>query len=113
MRRIKRLSLLLGVLMILDILTTWLLMTQYGASEAVPTSRWLIDRGWLLFAAVKMATVMVAGVHSVWAVKLRPSLYKPFNIALTAACVFYVTPVVWNVYGMMVLNGWVEIPSWM
>jgi len=112
-RKIKRLAWIWGILMALDVITTWLLMTQYGASEAVPTSKWLIERGWIVFTGVKMALVAVTGVLLTWAVKLKPSTYKLSKTALVAVCAFYVTPFIWNMYGIMIMNGWVEVPAWM
>jgi len=112
-KRIKRLVLLWSVLMALDIITTWVLMTLYGTSEAVPTSRWLIDQGWVLFASVKMASVVITGVLLTWAVKMKPSMYNISKTSLVAVCAFYVTPFVWNMYGIIVMNGWVNLPDWL
>ena len=112
-RKIKRWSMMWGLLMALDIITTWVLMTHYETSEAVPTSRWLIEQGWGLFAVVKMALVVITGVLLTLAVKMRPSMYNLSRTSLVMVCTFYVTPFIWNMYGIMVMNGWVDLPKWL
>lgn len=111
---IKYLVIILALLMALDILTTYYLMEHHEAEEWVFTSRWLIERSWWLFVAVKMGVVAIAGGLMMLATKMAPNqMYRHNRNWLIALNVYYVLPLINNGFGIALMNGWVQLPEWL
>jgi hypothetical protein len=106
LKNILILGIILVVLNALDVATTlWVL--KLGGYEANPIANVFIENGTIWF--VKMGVSSFVAVFILFAVWKFPQLYTYGKNALIVLNVFYITPFLWNMFGVLVLEGIVKI----
>lgn len=106
MKRILVLGVILVILNALDVVTTmWVI--GLGGSEANPIADHFIQNGGLW--VIKMGVSTFVALWLLFAVWKSPQLYRFSRNALIALNAFYVTPIIWNLFGVLVLEGIVKI----
>jgi hypothetical protein len=106
LKNILILGIILVVLNALDVAST-LWVIELGGTEANPAADALIQNGTFWF--VKMGVSSFVALWLLFAVWKYPQLYKFSRNALIVLNVFYITPFLWNMFGVLVLKGIVNI----
>jgi len=106
LKNILILGIILVVLNALDVAST-LWVIELGGTEANPIANVFIENGTIWF--VKMGVSLFVALWLLFGVWKYPQLYKFSRNALIILNVFYITPFLWNLFGVLVLEGIVKI----
>ncbi len=105
LKNIIILAIIFLVLKSLDIFTT-LYVISLGGEEANPIADYFIQKSWATFIFVKIfVTLFVMGIFifAVW--KFPNELFRFSKISLIGLNVYYLIPVLWNTFGILVMRG--------
>ena len=104
LKNILILGIILVILNVLDVVTT-LYLIRLGASEANPIADLFIQKSHLSFWVFKLGISLFVAFWLLFAVWKFPQLYKFSRNALVGVNIFYMTPFIWNVFGILVMRG--------
>ncbi len=101
MRKIIVFSIILILLNLADLFTTYINMTYNGAGEANPISYNLIEKSWWLYGLIKLLIPAITGGLLILVVCMKKELYKFSLFSLIGLNLLYITPILWNIGGLL------------
>ena len=108
-KKILILGIVLILLNVLDVITT-LWCIRLGGKEANPLANIFIQHSSTAFWLVKIGVSTFLAIWLLFAVFMYPDkLYVFSRNTLIGLNIFYLTPFLWNVLGILVLKGYISI----
>ena len=101
MKKIIVFSIILILLNLADLFTTYINITYNGAGEANLISYILIEKSWWFFGLVKLLIPAITGGLLILVVWMKKELYKFSLFSLIGLNLLYITPILWNIGGLL------------